>query len=347
MGSKRKRQSKETESSAPAPKKHQKKSPPAEPIEEISTPIVHPLFLEDPKGPHLKREVKLYTEQLSSDDALERLEAADAVVQGLVSGEGVSEPTLQRHLERRLFRGLASDRKGARPGYSIVITEVLSQLYKEDGLAESKYTGLSFGKAVDILIAKTKPEGDTSGQEDKNHALGLLFGLECFVKANILFMDKTGERWELIFDQLLQLATKKPWARMQCGHVIVEALTQMNQKQAEKTLQKVQEAGFAGSPEGVGIWLTGRRKFPDMRFPSHPWGSSGNPLEHLKLLAKALKESSSPDGEQAKQTGSWNPQLHFVWALVLYQYIEDAKNEKEDVASEFSNFWKVAVDGEL
>jgi DNA polymerase phi len=84
-----------------------------------------------------------------------------------------------------------------------------------------------------------------------------------------------------------------------------------------------------------------------MKFPPKPWGSSGNPLEHLKSLGKALKESSSPEGEgQAKQTGNWNPQLHFVWGMIVDQYVAGARAGDEDVADEFEKFWKVAVDGE-
>jgi len=124
----------------------------------------------------------------------------------------------------------------------------------------------------------------------------------------------------------------------------------MNQSQAEHTLESLHDTGLAQSPEGVGIWLTAKNRFSDMKFPTKPWGQSGNPLEHLKSLAKALKESSNEDEsdktKQAKQTGNWNPQLHFVWKVVLAQYATAAKEKKHGIKSEFENFWKVAVDGQ-
>lgn len=349
MGGKRKRQAQDTPAAAPAAKKQAKeakketkKSAAAAAkkaaVEAEPLPILP--FVDNAKGPELKREVQLY-DQLSSEDAGERLAAADAVVSGLLMGEGASESTMQRHLERRLFRGLASGRKGARLGFSIVLTEVLGQMFGK----KDKYAGLGFDKVLEILKLKTKPEGDLSGQEEKDHALGLLFGLQCFVRAKILFSGDE-KRWEVVFDSLIYLCGKKPWLREEVGWVVVEALAQMSQSQAETTLQRLFEAGLAASPEGVGIWIAARRQFPDMKFPPKPWGNSGNPLEHLKSLGKALKESSSPEGEgQVKQTGNWNPQLHFVWGMIVDQYVAGARAGDEDVADEFEKFWKVAVDG--
>jgi DNA polymerase phi len=352
MGSKRKRSAQDASSGAPAPKKQQKNvdkisAKPSSKPSIATSPLDTSPFVDDPKGSELKREVQLY-DLLSSEDSSERLNAANAIVSGLLGGDRVAESTLQRHLERRLFRGLASGRKGARLGFSVVLTEILAQLLGEKDLAAAKYTGLTFDKVLGFLVAKTKPDGDLSGQEEKDHFLGLLFGLQSFVRAKVLFGQES--RWNSILGKLLELAKKKPWIREECGWVIVEALAQMNQSQAENTLELLYDAGLALSPEGVGIWLTARNQFPDMRFPTKPWGQSGNPLEHLKSLAKALKESSreeeSDKTKQAKQSGNWNPQLHFVWKVVLAQYAAAAaKEKKHGIKSEFENFWKVAVDG--
>jgi DNA polymerase phi len=120
----------------------------------------------------------------------------------------------------------------------------------------------------------------------------------------------------------------------------------MDERQTKVTLEKLVEAGLALSPEGVGIWLTAQRLHPKMTFPSKPWGKSGNPLDNLQSLAKALKESSSAEETKVKsqqvKSGSWNPKLHFVWDLVLAEYASGAR-----ASSDFEHFWKVAVDGKL
>lgn len=356
MGVKRKRTGQNTSAQAPPSKKQNKNNnntkatakparkakAPAKP--KIQVPLDGSPFLNDPKGADLKREVELY-EILSSEDAAERLNAATAIISGLFDGEGVEEATLQRHLERRLFRGLASGRKGARLGFSLVITEILGQLFDEKQLAGEKYAGFTFEKILGFLVAKTKPEGDLSGQEEKDHHFGLLFGLQSFVRAKIVFGDD--ERWSVILAKLIELAKRKPWIKEECGWVIVEALAQMSEEQAKYTLDQLVDAGLALTPEGVGIWLTARKQFPDAKLPSKPWGKSGNPLDNLQSLAKALKESSTNDENnvqtQLVKSGSWNPQLHFVWNLVLSQYAAGAKGKTGN--SDFEHFWKVAVDG--
>ncbi|KAF8852497.1 putative DNA polymerase V [Acephala macrosclerotiorum] len=349
MGQKRKRPAQDAGATASKPKKQQKTNKKAEKAPPKSTAALEQLdtspFVDNPQGADLKREVELYT-LLSSDEEEKRLGAAIAVVSGLLGGDGVGEPTLQRHLERKLFRGLASGAKSARLGFSIALTEILGQLFGTKDLAAQKYIGLTFDKVFGFLVAKTKPDGDLSGQEIKDHHLGLLFGLESFIGAKILFRDD--ERWIDVLEKLLELAQKKPWIREQCGYAIMKALPQMSQTQAEYTLTELHNTGLALSPEGVGIWLSARSRFPDMKLPSKPWGQSGNPLEHLKSLGKALKESSSSDEtQQAKQTGNWNAKLHFVWEVVLAEYATAAQNKVHNIKSDFENFWKVAVDENL
>lgn len=341
-------------SSGSAPKR-QKYNVPVKSAEEIASEQAALLedkspFVENTHGADLKREVELYA-LLASEDAAERLEAAGVVITGLL-GDGehtkATPAVLKRHLERRLFRGLASGRKGARLGYSLVLVEVITAILRErEGVEAELYKGLGFEDLLAILLAKTKPEGDLSGQEEKDHALGLLFGLQCFVRARVVGSGHE-ERWTLLLERLLDLSKKKTWMREECGWVVVEALAQLEQKQAEQTLALYQDAGLGMTPEGVGIWITARKRWPSMKFPNKPWGQNGNPLEHLKSLALALKESSSAkEQDQAKATGNWNPQLHFVWSMVLEQYAPSLADKKSKQAvTDFKSFWKVAVDGQ-
>jgi DNA polymerase phi len=348
MGGKRKLQAQDASIEPPAVKKHQATST-------LNMTMVTPQdvaptqFLETPQGQELKREVQLY-EQLSSEDIAERIEAGDAVVSGLFGGDGVSEAVLQRHLERRLIRGLASGRKAARLGFSVVLTEILHQLFGEKMLSSKRYSGLTLEKVLEILIAKTKPLGDLSSQEERDHAFGLLFGLQSFVRAKMLFRNGE-ERWAKPLEMLLQLAVKKPWMREECGWIIVEALQQMEQTHAEDTVRKLYDVGLALTPEGVGVWLAARKQFPGMKFPDKPWGENGNPLEHIKTLSKALKESRSAEDDagipRAKQAGHWNPKLHFVWHMVTDLFIDGTSKGDVKLYAQFESFWKVAVDGKI
>ena len=346
MGNKRKRLQQDVPSAPPAAKKTKNDTP--ENITGkrtiLSAPLDNSPFQDHPKGILSKREAELY-DTLSSEESEERLNAANAIVVGLLGGDGVLEPTLRRHLERNLFRGLASGRKAARLGRGVVLTEVLRQLFGTEKLAQTKYLGLTFDVVLDLLITKTKPNGDLSGQEEKDHFLGLLFGLQSFVRARII--SEEDSNWNAILEKLMELGKKKPWIREECGWIIMEALAQMKQIQAEHTLQVLYDAGLANTPEGVGIFITARDLFPGLKIPTKPWGPTGNPLDRLQSLAKALKESSQDDGsktKEAKLTGNWSPKLHFVWDIVLVRFA-DVQSGKGITPPDFENFWKVAVDG--
>lgn len=292
-----------------------------------------------------KREGQLY-DLLGSEDEADRLLAADCIIFNLLGGDGVSETVLRRHLENRLLRGLASGRNASRLGFSLVITEILSQLFGDKDLAAKKYSGLTFESALGTLTDKTQTVGKVPGQEERDNQLGKLFGIECFVRSQILFNNAT--RWQIVLDMLLKLGYKKVWLRSQSGWVIVQALQQMgSKKMVVTTLERVAAAGLAKTPEGVAMWLVALRRFPDIKVK--PWI---HPLQAKSFgdLAAILKESFQHQGhDQGNDRGNatnkgkqanWTAQLHFVWDLILAHYAaEDADTQS------FTQFWTRVVDG--
>ena len=345
MGSKRKRGVKDGANGVQKPQKRSKnETPPKTTVSKQTKPTLDKTpFVEAPLGDERKREAGLY-ELLGSEDPNDRIEAADCIVSGLLEGEGVLEVVLRRHLDRRLFRGLASGRNAARLGFSLVITEVLGQLFGEKALAELKYEGLTFEKVLEILTEKIEAIGNLPGQQERDHYFGQLFGVECFVRAGILFSDLT--RWNAVLDLLLKLSKKKVWLRSQCGWVIVQSIEQMRQRDAKATLEKIADAGLAKTPEGVAVWLVSLNRFPGLDVK--PWS---NPLSSKCLgdLTAVLKESfqdfPKEQGDQGKKSkpASWTAQLHFVWDILLAHYVREGGNEVED----FEQFWNRVVDGKL
>ncbi|KAK0667339.1 DNA polymerase phi-domain-containing protein [Cercophora samala] len=361
MGSKRKRTPKEAQTDPvaaqqPTQKRSKKEdSSTTEPATNGSTttttttttkskPPKVTLFVEHPTGDDRKREAELY-DQLGREDESERIKAAHSIISSLLSGDGVDEPILRRHLEKRLFRGLASGRNASRLGFSLVLTEILGQLYGKENLADKKYTGLDFEEVKKILVKSTTPFGNLAGQEERNHWFGQLFGVECFVRSGVLFQDE--KKWEEILGMLLGLSTKKSWLKTQCGYVIVQAVAQMGKKMAEETLAKLAEEGFAKTPEGVGIWITALDRFPDMKVPAQPWR---NPLagSSLAALPAALKDSgreqTSDDGGKKPKAGNWTAQLHFVWDLILAHFAKAGQKSESEAAEQFEQFWGRVVD---
>lgn len=345
MSGKRKRGAKESSNATQKPQKRNKNDINSKATtKKQSKPSLEKIpFVETPLGDERKREANLY-ELLGSEDENDRIEAADCIISSLLGDESVPEPVLQRHLDRRLFRGLASGRNASRLGFSLVLTEILGQLFGEKGLAESKYTGLTFEKVLALLTEKTQAVGSVPGQEERDHHFGQLFGIECFVRAGFLFDDLS--KWNTVLDLLLKLASKKVWLRSQCGWMIVQSIQQMKKKDVAATLEKVADAGLAKTPEGVAIWLVSLDRFPDLKVK--PWP---NPLasKYLGDLAAVLKESfqdfSKDQGDKAQKNkqASWTAQLHFVWDVILGHYVKKGNTGAE----ELEQFWTRVVDGKL
>jgi DNA polymerase phi len=338
MAGKRKRVVKDGAATAPVTQKRSKTETPAAAAATSALLEKRP-FVETPIGDERKREASLY-ELLGSEDGNERIEAADCIISGLLSGEGVSENVLQRHLDRRLFRGLASGRNASRLGFSLVITEILSQLLGKEDLASTKYPGLTFEKILKLLVDKTEPVGSIAGQEERDHFFGQLFGLECFVRSRILFGEKA--HWNTVLSLLLKIGSKKIWLRSQCGWILVQALDQMDRKQTENMLERIAEIGLANTPEGIAIWMMALKRHPDLNVK--PWR---HPLQKKTLgdIAAILKESfqdaPKTNGEKpvANTQSTWTAQLHFAWDVILAHFANG-----ENVETDLELFWNRVVD---
>ncbi|KAH7027306.1 DNA polymerase phi-domain-containing protein [Microdochium trichocladiopsis] len=305
-------------------------------------------FSEQLSGEERKREAAIY-ELLGSVDVNERIQAADALITGLLGGQGSPEPVLRRHLEKRLFRGLASSRNASRVGFSLVLTEILGQLFGTKDLAKTKFPGLTFDKVLDLLLDTTQAGGNLPGQEERDYYFGQLFGLQCFVEAKILFDDDS--RWHKILDLLLKAAEKKVWLRSHCGWVIVEALPHMGQARAEDLLKKLSELGWAKTAEGVGIWLRARTIYPGIKTPAKPWRDPLAPGS-IPELARVLKENVKSDtgddknGPKVKQ-GNASAQLNFVWDLILASFSTRDGTPRSHDKDLFKQFWSTVVDDGL
>lgn len=292
-------------------------------------------------------EAPLY-EYLGSEDSDERLQAADVIISKLLDGEGVSESNLDRHLEKRLFRGLASNRKASRLGFSVVLTEILQQLWGEKNLCEERYRGLTFDFVLNTLTEKTKPVGNIAGQEEKDHYFGQLFGIECFVRAKILFDDVT--RWHTILELLLKLSRKKVWLKPQCAWIIIQAVPQMDQSIAEETLRKVDEAGWAKTSDAVALNVVFTERFPAIKLPSKSWRDflSSKYLGELPAILKdsGKQETNSQESapKQKQKQSNWTAQLHLVWDIILAHYVKLAMSRPSDASEHFKHFWTRVVD---
>jgi DNA polymerase phi len=311
-----------------------------------------------------KREVdvelaKVYDE-LADDQEHKRLKAAHTLL-SKVFKSGVTSDDQLKAILNRLFRGLCSSRKSARLGFSVALTELLSQVAgsTEDALS------ISTSAVIDILEAQTTAEGSISGQDERDHHFGRIFGAEAILKSDILFKRSDPEQWKRLLELLCNVSLKKPWLRQECGWVLYTCLadptTALPEAFAQDAIQLLITKKLIRTPEGVAIWLTIQRTYPNIDLPKSVW-KHGHPLatKDIKTLADILKDAKTQsergsDEHEAQGSASWSANLHFAWDVVLlklYQKeseIGGATNGTSKKPSEgtisFQTFWQTAVEG--
>ncbi|KAI5293640.1 DNA-directed DNA polymerase [Ascosphaera acerosa] len=308
------------------------------------------------------RLVEIYEDLANNDDKV-RLKAAHELVSRFTPEKKPQAEEVQKVLTR-LFRGLCSGRKSARVGFSVALTEVLSQVFAEG--REDAASGVSVTSAIEIWEKQSTLIGDAAGQEEREYAFGRLFGAEALIKSGVIFTDSVPlEQWTKLCALVLTLSKKKPWLREECGWVMYSALHDMAVKQrdlkyAQTVLDLYVENDLAKTPEGVAIWLLAKDELPLLTFPANVW-QHGSPLDRKErvTLAKIMKETSITNEEQEAgkterqiDTGSWNPKLHFAWRTVLaHLYKQPPRTEdgakKKSGQLAFADFWLEAVDNGL
>ncbi|PWY78239.1 hypothetical protein BO70DRAFT_60221 [Aspergillus heteromorphus CBS 117.55] len=300
--------------------------------------------------------VEIYEDLASEKDEI-RLKAAQALVSQFTSDKNPTDEQIKKALQR-LFRGLCSSRKAARIGFSIALTELLSQVFG----SPRDSSELNVSTVMNIWESQTNATGGESGQEQRDHHFGRLFGAEAIIKSSILFKAAVPfTEWTKVLDLVLDLAQKKPWLREECGWIIYRCVYELAAQKAdakfvESALERLCSNELARTPEGVAIWLAAKDLFSDAKFPSKIW-KHDDPLDARERtqLAKVMKESSSADSENgqggnAKSSGVWNSKLHFAWDPVMTRLGDSSAKESSKSKSSrlsFADFWTEVVDNGL
>lgn len=102
--------------------------------------------------------VEIYEDLASEKDEI-RLKAAQGLVSQFTPDQNPTDDQIKKALQR-LFRGLCSSRKAARIGFSIALTEILTQIFSTK--RESSEFGLS--DALKIWESQSNATGGESGQ---------------------------------------------------------------------------------------------------------------------------------------------------------------------------------------
>ncbi|RHZ56958.1 hypothetical protein CDV55_101381 [Aspergillus turcosus] len=302
--------------------------------------------------------VEIYEDLANEKDEI-RLKAAQALVSQFTPDKKPTDEQIRKALQR-LFRGLCSSRKAARIGFSIALTEILTQIFA----APREESGVTIPAVVGIWESQSSSSGSESGQEQRDHHFGRLFGAEAIVKSSILFKDEVPPaEWTKVVDLVFDLAKKKPWIREECGWIIYRCVFDLASQKAgakyvEVALERLCSNDLARTPEGVSIWLAAKEAYPKADFPRKVW-KHDDPLDSRERnqLAKVMKDSSASDseagnqGNNPKSSGVWSSKLHFAWDAVIRQLAEvsakESSKSKSSSRLSFADFWTEVVDNGL
>ncbi|KAF2635788.1 hypothetical protein P280DRAFT_522720 [Massarina eburnea CBS 473.64] len=302
---------------------------------------------------------KLYENLAAESDEI-RLEAAQQLIIKFSPDNGPSASEVQEVLNR-LIRGLCTQRKAARLGFCVTLTEMLRQF-----LAPSKTAVEGLDLDVDSFLKRverqTKVEGNVAGVERRDHLIGKLFAYKAIMQSSILIEPQLLlEGWNELLDRIYGMARDIPWLREECGLILVQAIESLNPKAdlelcAQGLVQRLLSSNLVNTPEGVAIWLTLKASKYEGVLPEKIWHNN-DPLSKKERmrLAKVLRENfrgSSEDGKiEDIKSAAAHPNPSFAWDMLLLKVLQmdntAQPDRKDSEKSEFARFWLDTVDAHL
>ncbi|KAI0648248.1 DNA polymerase phi-domain-containing protein [Trametes meyenii] len=259
---------------------------------------------------------------------------------------------------RRLVRGLASPRESSRLGFAVALTELLSRI-----------DTVTCSQVVQLILDSSKTQGSMTGQEERDVLFARLFGLTAVIQSGLLLRDSPLpssstvasdlEAYSETLTQLLALGEKKSWLRESAWWSIslaVDALTtsgvSWKDEAVDATIAAVYSESKTWTPEKVALTLKLQATYPSRDWKKQLTPTFKNPdllsTGNLATLARILKESDADEDQEADlpKSGSWKPQVHFVWDMLLDQILPKGDNAPTSKGS-FPEFFRIVVDESL
>ncbi|KAH7889259.1 DNA polymerase phi-domain-containing protein [Phlebopus sp. FC_14] len=263
---------------------------------------------------------------------------------------------------RRLVRGLASPRESSRLGFSVALTELLSRI-----------DTVTCPQVISLISSTTKKHGSMTGQEERDVLFARLFGLTAVIQSGLLVRTQplprstsantpvsSLESYQAVLSHLLAIGEAKSWLRESAWWTIGLAIDVVHKSSVpwkvdalnstiESIFSQAKEALW--SPEKVALTL----KLQPLT-PNHDWDKLLAPMfkgrnifsmNNLAPLGRVLKESAVDDEDSSNaNTGSWKPQIHFVWDVIFDRLLPPAGSEIPTQGS-FRDFFRIVVDESL
>ena len=270
---------------------------------------------------------QLYDRLASEDDRI-RLNAASTLLRRISRPDATSNDDVATVL-KRLFRGLCSSRKSARHGFAVALTELLTQISKGNSRRQSFTPQI----VIDVLEAETQAEGNTTGQDERDHYIGRVFGAEAIIRSHLILQYQDRDQWRRLLELLCRTATRKPWLRQECGWVLFEFVSDDSVEArdvhglfTEDIIKALAANKMIRTPEGVAIWIRAKDSHANSDLSGHVW-KHGHPLakKSLGALAQIMRDARPEDAEEeddVQGAAMWSPKHHFSWNVLTTALIQ-------------------------
>ncbi|KAH8727874.1 hypothetical protein GQ44DRAFT_769933 [Phaeosphaeriaceae sp. PMI808] len=301
---------------------------------------------------------KLY-EDLAAESDNVRFEAAKQLILKFSPENQPAAKDVQNALSR-LIKGLCSQRKAVRVGFSLTLTELLREILGQKTILIENLN-LDVTSIIALVEEKTKVEGNVPGRERRDHLIGRLFGYKAVLQSSIVIEPEPSmECWKQLLDHIYGMARDIPWLREECGMVLVEAAKSLQgqpryQECAKEMIDRLNIFKLVFTPEGVAIWLTVQESYQE-ELPDGIWHAK-DPLSKQERvrLSKILKENyQGVHGDATSdtvKTAAANPNPTFAWNMVLSEILQrgekNSHGKQDSSKAVFPQFWLDTVDNNL
>ncbi|ORX57494.1 hypothetical protein DM01DRAFT_1334110 [Hesseltinella vesiculosa] len=237
---------------------------------------------------------------------------------------------------RRLIRGLPSSRQGARQGFSLALTELLSIM-----------DCLTINLVLDLLTRYTDLHESSNNEETRDLLFGRLFGLMAIVASGLLTRSTTTtDDIARMLKDLAEVAKAKVFLNEVAYHVIINMLpyiAQRDEQDKAQIIDQIKTLFFAEdihTVDQVNLALALQQNFADVDLTEafKGWASTNvfdkENLAHLAVVVSEMKME-----ERDKQV-DWTPALHCIWDRLL-DLVLNSESQR------FADFWSVVVDNNL
>jgi DNA polymerase phi len=195
------------------------------------------------------------------------------------------------------------------------------------------------------------------GSEERAMMFARLFGLIALADSGTLFASTaTIKEFGAAVDSLIALGEAKEWLAESAGWGlvrVVEGLVASSVEWKAEALNKLTEIIYTDNswtPEKVALTLLVSTHAPELDWktfiaPTFKHAPLLDP-RNLPTLGRVLKEGgvAADEDKTTARAGTYKPQLHFVWDVILNTYF---KTEVPSTVAPFSDFFRVVVDDSL